>query len=150
MFDAFAKGVEEGRRLEREDATGRLDAAVAGITSTQEAAEAALAKTSVELAITIARALLRAEIPAGNYNLEAIVRETLREASAGRSACVVHLNPADCARLADTTFRSGTTIQADEGVALAEVQVETALGLLVRESIDALDTIEEALLEELQ
>lgn len=147
---AFARGVEEGRRLERSEATARLDDAVDQIVATQASAETALSKTAVELAITIARTLLRTEIRAGNYDLEGIVREALKETSTGRSACVVHLNPTDHARLADVKFRSGTKIQVDEGVALGEVQVETALGLLVRETMGALKSIEEALLEEIE
>ena len=46
-------------------------------------------------------------------------------------------------------FRTGTRIQADEGVSRGDVHVETSLGLLVREAFGALESIEQRLLEEL-
>jgi len=58
------------------------------------------------------------------------------------------LNPADHARLADIRFRTGTTIQADDGVPRGDVHVETSLGIMVRETMGSLDAIEKRLLEE--
>ncbi len=147
---AFAAGLEQGRALERTEATQRLDQAVAAVGATHDDALAQLARTAVELATSIARTMLKTAIDAEQYDLEKMVRSTLEDAGIGRRPCVVHLNPADYARLADTPFRSGTVIQADEGVACGDIQVETALGLLVREAIGAVDSIEERLLEELR
>jgi flagellar biosynthesis/type III secretory pathway protein FliH len=146
---AFARGVEEGHRAERADAAGRLDAAVTALDELTERAGAELASTSVDLALEIARTILRVEIAAGNYDVERLVRESLHETGVGRGSCVVHLNPTDCARLADVRFRSGTTIEPDDGVPLGDVQVETSLGLLVREGLGALESIERRLREEL-
>jgi len=146
---AFEAGFEAGRAAERSDATGRLDDACERLAESRTAAEAELATTAVSLATAITRALLRTELDHGGYDIETMVRETLAEAGVGRNACVVHLNPTDYARLADARFRSGTKIEADEGVPLADVHVETSLGLLVRETLDAVDAIEARLLEDL-
>ena len=146
---ALTEGMRRGRAAVRDDAVQALDAAAERVDAACAQARDALARTAVELAVEIARRLLRREIPSGNYDLERIVREALQEAAAGRGPCVVHLNPADHERLADVRFRTGTRIQADEGVSRGDVHVETSLGLLVREAFGALDSIEQRLLEEL-
>ena len=146
---AFEAGVQQGRALERTESTERLDQAAAAVESSLEEARDALARTAVELATKISRTILKKAIASEDYDLETMVRSTLHDAALGRRPCVVHLNPADYARLADTPFRSGTEIQSDEGVARGDVQVETSLGLLVREAIGSVDAIEERLLEEL-
>ena len=71
------------------------------------------------------------------------------QAAVGRSACVVHLNPADHARLEGVRFRSGTRIEPDVGVPQGDVHVETPIGLLVRDTESALESIERRLHEEL-
>jgi len=133
----------------REAAGSCLDAAVLRLNAIEEEVRGSLAHTAVELALEIARTLLRTELTRGNYDLERLVRETLGEASVGRSACVVHLHPADHARLADVRFRSGTRLEPDEGVARGDVHVETTLGLLVRDLDGALDSIGKRLREDL-
>jgi len=146
---AFAAGVAEGRRLEREGACARLDDAVERIRADRDQAEKELGEIAIELALATTRALLLRELAAGNYDLERLVRETLAEANVGRNPCVVHVHPKDHALLGDMTFRSGTTIQADEGVPPGDVHVETALGLLVRETVGSLEEIRRRLREEL-
>jgi flagellar biosynthesis/type III secretory pathway protein FliH len=146
---AFEAGLAEGRRAERAEACLRLDEAVERLEAAQHEAGDELAGTAVELATAIARTILLVEIGAGNYDLEKMVRQTLSEAGVGRSTCIVHLNPTDHARLAGVKFRTGTTLQADEGVEAGEVHVETSLGLLVREAVGAVDTIAVRLREEL-
>jgi flagellar biosynthesis/type III secretory pathway protein FliH len=133
----------------REAAGACLDAAVLRLAAVEEEVRGALARTAAELALEIARTLLRTELARGNYDLERIVRETLGEASVGRSACVVHLHPADHAHLADVRFRSGTRLEPDEGVGRGDVHVETSLGLLVRDLDGALEAIGKRLREEL-
>jgi flagellar biosynthesis/type III secretory pathway protein FliH len=140
-----AAGLEQGRML-TERALEELERRLA---AREESARAELARSAVELALEIARVLLRREIGRGQYDLERIVRDTLSEAAVGRSPCVVHLNPADCARLSEVRFRSGTKIAPDEGVALGDVHVETPLGLLVRDLDGALESIGRRLREEL-
>jgi len=140
-----AAGVREGE----ERAAAVLDAAVERLTALEQEAGAALARNATELAIEIARTLLRTELTRGNYDIERIVRETLSEAATGRAPCVVHLHPADHARLSATRFRSGTRLEPDEGVASGDVHVETSLGLMVRDIDAALEAIKKRLQEEL-
>jgi len=101
---------------------------------------------AAKLATDIVRQLLRIEVPAGNYDLEKIVREVLVQGDAGYGHYVVRLNPADAERLADTPFRAGTKIEADEDVRLCDVRVETPQGVLVRELDACLRDIRERLL----
>ncbi len=145
----LARARAEGERQGLLAAGACLDAAVVRLAIVEEESRAALARTAAELALEIARTLLRTELARGNYDLERMVRETLGEASVGRSACVVHLHPADHARLADVRFRSGTRLEPDEGVARGDVHVETTLGLLVRDMDGALEAIGKRLQEEL-
>jgi flagellar biosynthesis/type III secretory pathway protein FliH len=145
----LARARAEGERAGREAAGTSLDAAVLRLNAIEEELRGSLARTAAELALEIARTLLRTELARGNYDLEGIVRETLGEASVGRSACVVHLHPADHARLADVRFRSGTRLEPDEGVARGDVHVETSLGLMVRDLDGALESIGKRLREDL-
>ena len=146
---AHDHGVAEGRILERTEVAGRLDAACEQVVALRETAEQELTGASIELALTIARTLLQKEIACENHDIEKIVRETLAEANVGRKPCVVHVNPADHARLEGVPFRSGTTIELDHDVPAGDVHVETSLGLLVRETIGALEPIGRKLREEL-
>ena len=145
----LARARAEGERAGREAAGASLDAAVLRLNAIEEEVRGSLARTAAELALEIARTLLRTELARGSYDLERIVRETLGEASVGRSACIVHLHPADHARLADVRFRSGTRLEPDEGVARGDVHVETSLGLMVRDLDGALESIGKRLREDL-
>ena len=145
----LARARAEGERHGRAGAAQALERAAERVRASEDEARAALARTAAELALEIARTLLRTEIAGGRYDLEAIVRETLREAAVGRSPCVVHLNPADHARLSEVSFRSGTRLEPDQGVPRGDVHVETSLGLLVRDIDGALETIGKRLREEL-
>lgn len=139
----------EGERRGRAEAGGALEAAIERLQAFEQEAHAALAATAVELGVQIARTLLRGEIQHDRHDIERVVRTTLAEAATGRAPCVVHLHPADHARLAETKFRSGTRIEPDVGVAKGDVHVETSLGLLVRDIDDALAAIARRLKEEL-
>jgi flagellar biosynthesis/type III secretory pathway protein FliH len=108
-----------------------------------------LAYTSVELALEITRCLLRAEIPAGRYDLEAIVRESLSLSGAERGRCVVHLNPVDAEAIADVPLRSGTELEPDPNVPRGSVHVTTPQGLLVRDLEEAVKSIGERILGDL-
>lgn len=139
----------EGERQGRAEAGQTLDALVARLVASEEEARAALATGAVELAVEIARTLLRGELQHDRHDIERIVRNTLAEAATGRAPCVVHLNPADHARLAHTKFRSGTRVEPDVGVSKGDVHVETSLGVLVRDLDDALESVARRLKEEL-
>lgn len=144
-----ARAHAEGERAGRAGAAATLERAVEALRASEESLRAELARGALELALEITRTLLRSELTRGNYDLERIVRETLAEAATGRSPCVVHLNPADHARLAEVSFRSGTRLEPDPGVSRGDVHVETALGLLVRDLDGALESIGKRLQEEL-
>ena len=139
--EAHAQGAREGL----ESAAQLVQEAVEGMESQYAAAEEAIARGAVEIGLEIARHLLKIEVEAGNYDIEKIVRETLRESRVGRDACVVHLHPKDIERLEGIPFRTGTSLQADDGVPPGEVQVESALGCIVQDIDRALESISERL-----
>lgn len=140
---------ERGRADMRQSIGSGFDAAVERLDAAREEALQHLNHTAVELAVDIARQLLRVELPAGHYDLVQIVRETLAFSGDSRGPCTVHLNPTDAAALADIPFRSGTQIESDPAVPRASVHVTTPHGLLVRDLDEALRSIGERLLGDL-
>ena len=140
---AREEGREAGRREALEGAARALEAAVARIEAEREVALAALSAEAVDLAVAIARTLVRCEIEAGRADVERIVRDTLAASGVGRGACVVHLHPADAARLERVSFRAGTVIESDHEVARGDVHVTTPWGVLVRDVDGSLDAIAE-------
>ena len=147
---ALAQGRSEGERAALEAAAGALLGAVERLDAAREAAREGIAHTAVDLAVEMMRTLLRVEIPAGRYDLEGMVREALSFSGVERARCVVHLHPADAARLEGARFRAGTTIEADEGVSRGSVHVTTPQGLLVRDLDEAVRSIAERLRGEVQ
>jgi flagellar biosynthesis/type III secretory pathway protein FliH len=141
---AFERGVAQGREVALASAAGALDGAAARLDAELDRASA----VAVEVALEIARVLLRREVQLGNFDLEQIVRETLALSGVGRGRCVVHVNPADAAMLAGVSFRAGTSVESDPTVPRGGVQVSTPQGLLVRELEQALAQIAEQLREE--
>lgn len=141
----LAQGRAEGERLAIASAAGALQRAAQALEEAGKHASDQVARDSIALGVEIARTLLRHEIDQGRYDLERIVRETLAASNAGRGACVVHLNPADVARLEGVAFRSGTTVEADSEVPPGDVHVTTQRGLLVRDVEQAVSAIAERL-----
>lgn len=146
---ARAQGAAEGEARALAGAAALLAQAAEALEAQRLRDADALAKDSVELAVAIARRLVRAEIDAGRHGIEALVRETLAASGAGRGACTVHLHPADLARLEGVPFRAGTELQADHEVARGDVHVTTARGTIVREVDAALAAAAARLLEDL-
>jgi flagellar assembly protein FliH len=142
VADQVERARREGQRAACDTAAKALTAASERLDLAREEAAAALASQAVELALEIARALIRAEVSAGRHGLEAMVRDALAASGAGRGACVLHVHPHDAAMLAGVRFRAGTVIEPDETVARGDVHVSTANGLLVREIPEALAAIE--------
>ncbi len=142
---AEARGVELGRRAELEAAAGALFDAAKRLDGAVDEARAEVGRSAVDLALEIARTLLRVEVDAGRYDLETIVRESLAASGVGRASCTVHLHPGDLERLAGTSFRAGTELEADTSVARGDVQVAMADGLLVRDLERAVAMIGERL-----
>ena len=148
--EGYARGLAEGRRALSEELGAAFTGALERLDKSREAALEQLNHTSVELAVEIARKLLRAEIPAGRYDLEGIVRSTLAFSDTGRGQCVVHVNPADAERLSEVPFRAGTEVEPDPSVPQGSVHVTTPQGLLVRDLDEALSSIGERILEGLE
>jgi flagellar biosynthesis/type III secretory pathway protein FliH len=140
---ARAEGAEQARR----ECAAVLDRAAGRMDTLRGQARGEIARSATELAIGIARALLRVELAAGNYDLERIVRDALAAAATDRADCVVHLHPVDADAIRGVPFRSGTRIEPDLGVARGDVHVETELGLMVREVDEAVSRIASALSE---
>jgi flagellar biosynthesis/type III secretory pathway protein FliH len=149
LAEAFESGRKEGQEETRGALAATLDAALAEIEALRESAVARLAQDAAQLAVEIARELVRCETKAQRHDIERIVRETLAASSVGRGACVVHLHPRDAARLERVHFRARTQIESDPAVAEGDVHVTTPQGLLVRDLEHALDTIGERLRQEL-
>lgn len=144
-----AQARAEGERDASLRAAKAFETAVAKLEASQAEAADALARNAVQLAVEIARTLVRVEIDAGRHGLEKIVRESLAASGVGRGAAQVHLHPADHALVADVRWRSGTVVEADEAVQRGDVHISTHQGLLVREIQDSLRAIHERLLGEL-
>jgi flagellar biosynthesis/type III secretory pathway protein FliH len=142
---ARAAGLREGERAALAGAASALDAAVARFDAAHASMLAALGADAVDLALEIARQILRSEIRAGRYEVGDLVRETLAHSRTGRGRCTVHLHPDDAAQVEGLRLRSGTLIEPDSGVARGSVHVETPQGLLVREADECLAAIAERL-----
>lgn len=141
---AFELGLRQGHEQALTQAAGALEKAAMELDNARELAIASVAKSTIELAIGVARILLRREIASGAYELERIVRESLSLSGVGRGACVVHVHPDDARTLSNVSFRSGTAIEADPNVSRGCVQVSSPHGLLVRDHEEALRLISRA------
>jgi len=146
---ARREAYEAGVLQAKSEIAGTLAKAVARLEEHTTEAEESIGRTAIQLGLEIAQHLLKTELDAERHDIERIVRDTLHEARVGRDECVVHVSPADFARLEGIPFRSGTKIQADAGVSVGDVQVESALGCIVREVDRALESIGERLRGEL-
>lgn len=147
--EAFERGRREGAREAASASAAALEGALERLDEAGRRAEQELPARAVELALVIARRLLRVEIDAQRYDLERIVRETLAQSGVGRGSCVVHLNPRDLELLDGVPFRAGTRLEADPAVDRGDVHVTTPQGLFVHEVDELLEAIGARLLEEL-
>jgi len=117
------------------------------IDSAHQKLEEDLPSFAVQLAVGIAREILRTEIDAGRYSVEAIVRKALAVASTGRSSCTIHLHPEDMKACDPSRFRSNTNFEADPDIARGDVHVATPQGMLVHDIDAALTRVREELFE---
>jgi flagellar biosynthesis/type III secretory pathway protein FliH len=145
-----AAGFAEGQTLALSGAVRRLEEAAEEMRRSRELSDAAVALDATRLALAIAREIVRSEIDAGRYDIERIVREALAASGAGRTACVVHLNPIDVERLAGVPFRAATRLESDPEVAAGDVHVSTARGTLVRDVDAAMATLAERFEEDVR
>lgn len=146
----YARGLAEGEARAMTRLVQRVDGAAEELRAAREFSDQAVVEDTTRLALAIAREIVRTEIDAGRYDIERIVREALAASGAGRSACVVHLNPADVERLAGVAFRSATRLESDPEVPAGDVHVSTARGTLVRDVDAALANLAERFQEEMQ
>jgi flagellar biosynthesis/type III secretory pathway protein FliH len=143
-----ARGLAEGEARALAGAVRRLDEAAAALVRAREESDRAVAEDSARLALVIAREIVRAEVDAGRYDIERIVREALHVSGAGRAECVVHLHADDLQRLSGIQFRSATRLEADPEVSRGDVHVSTPRGIVVRDLDALLATIAERLKED--
>ncbi len=144
---AYALGRADGTREALEGAGRLLDAAVQQVDAARNRAEQDLPREVLELAVEVADQLLRARLADGAYDLERIVRGALAGGGVDRGRCIVRLHPTDLKRLDGVHFREDTSLVAQSDLALGTVHVEMTRGLLVRDPVEALEQIREALLE---
>jgi flagellar biosynthesis/type III secretory pathway protein FliH len=146
---ARQSGYQSGMLDAHQASAKSLDEAIERLDKSREEALDALSTSTVELAVEIARQIVRVEIQAENYDLERIVRGSLSQSGLGRGKAVIHLCPADHKRLAEVEFRSGTEIAIDTSLEPGDVHVQASQGLLVREVSECLASVREQLLEDL-
>lgn len=143
-----ARGLAEGAGRTLGSAIRRLEEAADELQRAREASDRAVVEDTTRLALAIAREIVRTEIDAGRYDLQRIVREALAASGAGRTACVVHLNPIDVERLSGVQFRVATRLESDPEVAPGDVHVSTQRGTLVRDIDAALANLAERFQED--
>jgi flagellar biosynthesis/type III secretory pathway protein FliH len=141
MRSEFERGVQEGRRRAVEDAASALNRAAEKLEQACAKLVPDLASSAVDLAVEIARSIVRAEVAQNHHDIEKIVRETLATSGVGRGACVVHVHPLDAERLKSVPFRSGTKLEADPEVPAGDVHITTPHGVLVRDQDEVLAAI---------
>lgn len=92
--EGFEAGLEAGR-LVAEDEANRLRQLLGSVETTLQKAEAALANEVLDLAVVIARQMVRDELSHSPERLLPILREALASLPAARSPSRVFLNPDD-------------------------------------------------------
>jgi len=130
-------------------AASALNEAAAHMHEERSRLEGEAVQLALELAFTITRQLVHTEVRANRHNVEAIVREVLAEAGAGRGTYTVHVCPSDLGQLSESAFRAGTSVVADPELTPGDVHIETPRGVCVREVDEALEELGRRLREEL-
>lgn len=146
---ARAQGFQAGVLQANQEAAKAMDLAVDRLEKSRQEALDTLSTSAVELAVEIARQIVRVEIQAENYDLERIVRGSLSQAGLGRGKAVIHVCTQDYKRLEEVTFRNGTEVEVDSTLQPGDVHVQAAQGLLVREVSECIAAVREQLLEDL-
>jgi flagellar biosynthesis/type III secretory pathway protein FliH len=146
----IAEHRETGRASGRAELQPLLEALTARFAGELQELEDQLLRSALEIGLTVAETILHRELRDGRYELEPVIRECLALGTEGRGAAQVHLHPADAERLAEIKLRSGTELVPDPALRRGEVQVASALGLVVREPLAALARVREALEGELE
>lgn len=119
--EGFEAGLEAGR-LVAEDEANRLRVVLANVEITLKKAEAALANEVLDLAVVIARQMVRDELNLAPERLLPILREALASLPAARSPSRVFLNPDDLLALEGML---GGDLPSDTWRLLPDAQLET-------------------------
>ncbi len=119
--EGFEAGLEAGR-LVAEDEANRLRSVLASVESTLQKAEAALSNEVLDLAVVIARQMVRDELNHSPERLLPILREALASLPAARSPSRVFLNPDD---LIAVEGMLGGDLPSDTWRLLPDKQLET-------------------------
>ncbi|WP_164521418.1 flagellar assembly protein FliH [Iodobacter ciconiae] len=119
--EGFEAGLEAGR-LMAEDETNRLRLVLASVESTLKKAEATLSNEVLDLAVAIARQMVRDELQHAPERLLPLLREVLASLPAARSPSRVFLNPDD---LLAVEGMLGGDFPADTWRLLPDSQLET-------------------------
>lgn len=150
----LAAARERGRREALAEAprdAAKLLAEIASKVEQQaQGLHAEAAKTALELGLVIAREFILRDVSLGEHDIEGMVRSVLAAASSDRGQCIVHVNPVDAATLAGSQFRTGTTVEADPGIRMGDVQVQTPMGTMIRDLDETLSNLSTRLREELK
>ncbi|AMC34947.1 flagellar assembly protein FliH [Janthinobacterium sp. B9-8] len=118
--EGFEAGLEAGR-LVAEDEANRLRAVLASVEMTLQKAEAALSNEVLDLAVVIARQMVREELNHAPERLLPILREVLASLPAARSPSRVFLNPEDLTAIAGML---GGDLPSDTWRLLADPHIE--------------------------
>ncbi|MBX9580960.1 MAG: hypothetical protein K2X87_11685 [Gemmataceae bacterium] len=148
--DAPRSPGSDADRERLEAALGEVRRAVAGLREDQAGRLREWQRAAVELAATLATRLLHDRIAAGDFPMEAKVRDML--AQAGDEPATVHLNPADLdllqARLGGPLVpgRDDPRFVADPSLSRGDCRVESREAVLVSEITRELQEIRDDLL----
>jgi hypothetical protein len=134
---------------------GRLQDAAAGLRADQTERLQAWQRAAVELAVAMATRLLHDRVEAGDFPVEAKVRDMIAELG-GDAPATVHLNPADLAllesRLGGEPLLPGQgdpRLVADDTLGRADCRVEVKEAFLVSEVTRELQELRDDLLRRL-
>jgi flagellar biosynthesis/type III secretory pathway protein FliH len=120
-------------------AAAELEASKRQLTAEMEAA-------ALDLALQIARRIVHAEIDAARHDIEAVVRQAVKQLPHA-GAKVVHLHPADFQRASQSISDEDDMLRlvADPQIAPGHCLVESEVGSVEHDPDEALDTIEKQL-----
>lgn len=138
---------QEGRAEAHAAAAQLFDQAIDSLGEYRDSLVLTLADTAATLAADIAQVLIGKELAAGNYDIAAIVRESLTSANSSSGETTIRVHPEDAEALAEVRFRSGTSVQPDPSIRRGNVLIQTDQGELVRDIDERLATIRETLRE---
>jgi len=152
---AVPGGADEGAAANRQKeslsrACRALQEAVSKVNELQEALFTEHKEQVVKLSVEIARKILAQKVQEGDYEIEAIVQEALKDVP-NRGEAVVHLNPEDLSEYrksqggAGDSGPAGVTLVADPHVGPAECMLETPKGIIESFIEQKIERIAEAL-----